>query len=67
MSLRLYIDLDDRELTLGDFTSAKGALMDAAAQFIDWEKLNAGAADAVGSPARILLQLAHGLPSEALS
>jgi hypothetical protein len=52
-------------LTLGDITSARGAIIEASTNYVDWEKLYMGddatKAVAIGAPGKLLIAVAHQL------
>ena len=62
--MRYIIDLPDN-ITLGDITAAKGAIIEASTGYIDWDRLSdepRGESDhAISAPGRILLAVAHQL------
>lgn len=58
----LVVRLDVPNTTIGDYITVRGAMLDAAAAFVDWERLHAGDQDAIDAPGRILLQIADRLP-----
>lgn len=49
-------------ITVGDYLQAKGAMLDATTDFIDWEKLHHGDPQAISPPGHIILYLINSLP-----
>lgn len=56
----IQIQLPD-DITLGDIASAKGAIIEASGNYVDWAKLYNKEGDAISAPGRILLAIAHQL------
>jgi hypothetical protein len=56
------VRIDVPGATIGDYVTAKGALMAAACDYIDWERLHDHEPDAIAPPGRILMQIAARLP-----
>ena len=51
-------------LTLGDITSARGAIIEASTSYVDWEQLYGGDPEgptAISAPGKLLLAVAHQL------
>lgn len=44
-------------LTVGDLTTVSGALLNAAAEFVDWEVLYRGGENPISTPGKVLLFL----------
>lgn len=47
--------------TMGDLITARGSLMDAVTDFIDWDLLRDHEDDAISPPGKILLDIARAL------
>jgi hypothetical protein len=56
------VELDVPNATIGDYHEARGALMNAVTDFIDWEALHNGEPNAIATPGRIILELIRSLP-----
>jgi hypothetical protein len=51
------------DITHGDLLEAAGSVMEASAQFVDWEDLYNDVNDSISKPGRILLAIMHQLVS----
>jgi hypothetical protein len=51
------------DVTLGDITSARGAIIEASTSYVDWEKLydRDDERESISAPGRVLLAVAHQL------
>ena len=60
--MKIVIEVEDESgVTLGDWLSASGAVIEASTNFVDWDSLHNGGDVPVSWSGRILLQVAHQL------